>query len=432
MDIRLPRLGEGADTGTVSTLFVKEGDSVKKDQPVLELESEKAVASIPSPAAGTITKLYVKEGDTIKVGQLIFSLSEKDGVALAVPSSKGIDASVGDDAEGAVDKESGVGEEEGPEDAGLVRQALPGIAPPASPSVRRVARDLGIDLTRVRGSERGGRIVLADIRQYIQKLQQAASRPHSAAAERTRETGRPAPVDFSRWGKVSRKKMSAIRRAIAAKMVESWTTVPHITQFDEADITDLLALQKKYASKYEKKNAHLTLTSFAIRAVVGTLKKHPHFNVSLDEAAGEIVWKEYFHIGVAVDTEHGLLVPVLRDADRKSLLEISAEVQSLAKRARERAVTVDEMQGGSFTISNQGGIGSGEFTPIINTPEVAILGMGRGRMKPVVRKGKVLQRILLPLGLSYDHRVIDGADAAKFMVDLVSALESFKESDVRI
>ena len=432
MDVRLPRLGEGADSGTVSTIFVKEGETVKKDQPVLELESEKAVASIPSPAAGKVTRLYVKEGDTIKVGQLIFALSENGGGPMTGGPAKDIDATVGDEEESGsivVDEEPAIEDDVEPEPA-AARKTVPGIAPPASPSVRRVARDLGIDLSRVKGSERGGRIVLADLRRYIQRLQQISSRPQAAPEHPARPA--PEPIDFAKWGKVSPEKMSTLRKTIGARMVESWTTIPHITQFDEADITDLLTLRKKYASKYEKRKAHLTLTSFAVQAVVGTLKKHRKFNASMNEATGEIVFKEYYHIGIAVDTEHGLIVPVLRDADKKTMLQISAGIQELAERARGRKLGLEEMQGGSFTISNQGGIGSGPFTPIIHAPEVAILGMGRGVTKPVVRKGKVGQRTVLPLGLSYDHRVIDGADAARFMVDLVAAFESFRESDVKI
>jgi pyruvate dehydrogenase E2 component (dihydrolipoamide acetyltransferase) len=214
-------------------------------------------------------------------------------------------------------------------------------------------------------------------------------------------------------------------------MVESWTTVPHIAQFDEVDVTELLALRKKYAPLYESKKAHLTLTSFAIRAVVGALKKHPSFNASIDEAAGEIVFKGYFNIGIAVDTELGLIVPVLRKADTKSLFQLSVELNGIAEKTRSRKVSLEEMQGGTFTISNQGGIGGGHFTPIVNTPEVAILGIGRSLVKPVVREGKVVQRSMMPLVLSYDHRVNDGANAARFIVDLVKEFESIREADVK-
>jgi pyruvate dehydrogenase E2 component (dihydrolipoamide acetyltransferase) len=435
MDVRLPRLGEGADSGTVASIFVKEGDQVKKDQPVIELESEKAVASIPSPAAGTVTKLHVKEGDAIKVGQLIFSLSEAgDTAAVSTTRNPVIDASVGDEeAEGAppVTMEAAyVPEPELPVDAAAAETG----PPPASPSIRKMARDLGIDLTKVKGSERGGRIVLDDLRHYILRLQQVAAQP-KPSTQTIPVTTTPAPEqqDFSRWGSVERKKMSTIRRTISTRMVVSWTTIPHITQFDEADVTGILTLKKKYAAAYEKKGAHLTLTAFALMAVAPLLKKHAIFNASIDELAAEIVYKAYVHVGIAVDTEQGLIVPVIRDVDRKSLFDLAKELNELAERTRQRKVSLDEMQGGSFTISNQGGIGSGHFTPIINKPESAILGIGRGTLKPIFPGSKMQEkRTMLPLSLSYDHRIIDGADAARFMVELVEAFQNFRDADVKL
>lgn len=434
MDVRLPRLGEGADSGTVASIFVKPGDRVQKDQPVLELESEKAVATIPSPSSGTVAALHVKEGDQIRVGQLILVLAEEaapSGVTAPV-----IDTSVGEEDVELLPAAPSVAEL--PPDAGVgaaVEQdfAAPlGAVPPASPSLRKMARELGIDLRRVRGSERGGRIVLADVRRYIERLQQAAlaPRPGGGAAPPAAPPG-PA-VDFGKWGEIERKKLTTLRATIGSRMVSAWTTVPHITQFDDADITDLLNLRKKYAARYEKENAHLTLTAFALRAVVPVLKKYPVFASSIDEAATEIIYKHYLHIGIAVDTEQGLIVPVIRDVDRKSLLELARELQQLAERTRQRKVALEEMQGGSFTISNQGGIGSGHFTPIVNKPEVAILGMGRGAVRAVARGKAIEQRTLLPLSLSYDHRIIDGADAARFMVDLVQEFENFQEAEVRI
>ncbi len=433
MDIRLPRLGEGADSGTVSTIFVKEGDFVKKEQAILELESEKAIATIPSPAAGTVVRLHVKEGDEIKVGQLIVSLSENG--AAAQPSPAAIEASVGKETEG-----QDIGAVSVPPS---VENALPlpafdgprpgSVPPPASPTIRKLARELGLDLTRVRGSERGGRIVMADLKRYVQALQQAVTQQRTTPVGPGQPPAGPPPsVDFAKWGHVQKKKMTNLRRTISFEMVDSWTTIPHITQFDEADVTDILVLRKKYGSRYEKKGGHLTLTSFALQAVTAVLKRHPLFNASIDEAAGEIVFKEYYHIGIAVDTEQGLIVPVIRDVDKKDLLTLSTEINDLAGRTRERKVTLEEMQGGTFTISNQGGIGSGHFTPIINKPEVAILGMGRGTMKTVLHGGKSENRTILPVTLSYDHRIIDGAEAARFMVDLVQYLEGFKEANVKI
>jgi pyruvate dehydrogenase E2 component (dihydrolipoamide acetyltransferase) len=427
MDVRLPRLGEGADSGTVAGIFVKEGDRVKKDQPVLELESDKAVASIPSPAAGTISKIHVKEGDEIKVGQLILSLEGDGATAQSVTRQQTHPVEVAR------------AQEEMPEliEAPELEAAEPaqpaGVGQPASPSVRKLARELGIDLGKVKGSERGGRIVLEDLKKYVLRLQQLAFQPKAAPQG---QTAAPKAVlesiDFSKWGPVVKKRMSTLRRTIRSKMVTSWTTIPHITQFDEADITQVMALRKKYASTYEKKGGRLTLTVFAMKAVVRVLKKHPIFNASIDEVTDEIVFKEYFHIGIAVDTEEGLIVPVVRDVDKKTMLELSIELQELAERTRRRKVSLEEMQGGTFTISNQGGIGSAHFTPIINKPEVAILGMGRGAPKPVVMKNKTVQRTMLPVCLSYDHRVIDGADAARFMVDLVEAFSGVKDADAKI
>lgn len=301
----------------------------------------------------------------------------------------------------------------------------------ASPTVRKLARDLGVDLTRVRGSQRGGRIVVEDLRVYVQQLQQRVLE-QKAAPVATAPKPVAESIDFSKWGPVSRKPLSSLRKIIAQRMHESWTSVPRVTQFDEADITTIVELRKKFVATYEKKGANLTLTPFLMKAVVDALKKHSIFNSSLDEAAGEIVFKDYYHIGIAVDTEQGLIVPVIRDVDKKSLLQLSKELAELAEKARQRKVSGDELKGGTFTISNQGGIGGSFFTPIVNKPEVAILGVGRGMLKPVVRAEKIEQRMLLPLGLSYDHRVIDGGTAARFIVEIVRALEGFKESDVKV
>jgi pyruvate dehydrogenase E2 component (dihydrolipoamide acetyltransferase) len=431
MDVRLPRLGEGADSGTVASLLVKAGDTVAKDQPILELESEKAVATIPAPEAGTVSALHVKEGDTIKVGQLILTLGGGVAGTAPVPApSKVIDVSVGDEEE---ERPAGMAPPapvpEGWEDAGPEPERLPeGIPPPAAPTIRRIARELGIDLSRVRGSERGGRIVMADLRRYVQRLQQQPAVP-SAPVPAPKPA--PASIDFSKWGPVEKTKLTNLRTLISAKMSESWSTVPHVTQFDEADITAILEMKKKFDPAYEKKGGKLTLTAFALRAVAGVLQKHPMFNASIDLAAGELVQKRYYHVGIAVDTEQGLIVPVLRDVDKKPMLQLATELNSLAERTRARKVALEEMQGASFTISNQGGIGSGHFTPIVNVPEVAILGMGRGVLKPVVRGGKVVNRMMLPLSLSYDHRMLDGANAARFMVDLVAAFEGFDEAQLK-
>ena len=439
MDFRLPPLGEGADSGTIVTLFVKEGDAIAKDQPVLELENEKAVATIPSTVSGTVGKIYVKPGDKIAVGQRVFAVAEAAAAPAAKPEPE------------AWRKGERIIQTPSPEQVPAPREPGPapspaleeeegaatppaGMPPAAAPSIRRLARDLGIDLTRVRGSGRGGRIVLEDVRSYIQRLQRLAAQPKTplATASAAAPTPKPAPesIDFSKWGPVAKSPLSPLRQVIARRMSENWNSIPHVTQFDSADITALNALRKQYAPAYEKKGARLTLTSFALKAVVETLKKHPLFNSSLDEATQELVTKHYYHIGIAVDTEAGLIVPVIRDVDKKNLLELSRELEELARKARERKVSAEELKGGTFTISNQGGIGGAHFTPIVNKPEVAILGLGRGALQAVVRGNAIEPRLLMPIGLSYDHRVIDGGSAARFTVDLVQAFENFKEQDV--
>ena len=385
MDLKLPHLGEGADSGTVVNLFVKEGDLIVKDQPLLELENEKAVATIPASAGGVISRIYVKPGEKISVGQRILSLGEAVAAVNApVPVAQRAD-------------EPRRKKSSKPPRRSRCRRPLwrwkrraekePGIPVAAAPSLRRLARDLGIDLTRVRGSQRGGRIALEDIRAYIQRLQRLATQSRPAAPALAAPSAKPLPeaIDFSKWGPVSSKPLSPLRQVIARRMTENWNTVPHVTQFDEADITGMTALRKQYAAAYEQRGARLTLTAFALKAVVDTLIKHPIFNASLDEAAQQIVFKNYYHIGIAVDTEAGLIVPVIKDVDKKNLMELSKELDEIARKARERKVAAEDLKGGTFTISNQGGIGGGHFTPIVNKPEVAILGLGRGSLKAVVR-----------------------------------------------
>ena len=427
MDIRLPRLGEGADSGTVVSVFVKAGDKIKKSATLLELENEKAVAPIPSPAGGTVSKVHVKEGDKIQVGQLLVSLAEEAGAQAPAAAPAQVSPQPNGPAPHAGARAAAPSGVSHAFAAGSYQYQSPTAAePPAAPSVRKVANELGIDLRRVRGSERGGRIVIEDLRAYIRALEQGAV-SHAAPAAKPAES-----IDFSKWGPVTKKPASGLRKIIAQRMTESWTTIPHVTQFDDADITNLLALRKKYVAAYEKKGAALTLTAFAIRAAVNALKKHPQFNSSLDEATGEVVLKNYYHIGIAVDTEQGLIVPVLRDADKKSLVQIAKELGELAEKTRARKVSADELKGGTFTISNLGSLGGSYFTPIVNKPEVAILGLAKGAPRPVYVDGKLEPRVMMPVCLSYDHRVVDGADGARFIRELVTAFEQFPEADVKI
>jgi pyruvate dehydrogenase E2 component (dihydrolipoamide acetyltransferase) len=430
MDVKLPKLGEGADSGVVVSLLVKEGEEIQKGQTLLELENEKAVAPIPSPVAGTVTRLRVKEGDKLSVGQVILSIAEagKPAGAPAPAEAKEKKPAPKTPAAAAPEPPEAVEEPEEEEEAGAEAPSSP--APAASPSIRRIARELGIDLARVRGSERGGRIVMADLRAYVQRLQKLASQ---AAPEKGPKPATTAErLDFSKWGPIAKRPLTPLRRTISRRMAESWTTIPHVTQFHEADVTALDQLRKQHGPAYEAKGARLTLTVFVLKALVEVLKKHPTFNASLDEAAEELVCKEYYHFGIAVDTDAGLIVPVIRDVDKKDALQLSKELQELAVKARERKVTADELKGGTFTISNQGGIGGGHFTPIVNKPEVAILGLGRGAERPAVREGKIEPRLILPLALSYDHRVIDGGSAARFVTDLAQALENFSGDAVKL
>lgn len=440
MDIKLPRLSEGVESGTVVNILVREGDPIKKDQAFMELETQKAVGSIPSPASGVVTKIHVKEGTEVSVGQVLISITSEGDTTAAQPTQAG--AAPSPTAVSAQPRLQAVAprparqEEASREQPDVFRYQSPsGAPPPAAPAIRKIARELGIDLTRIRGSESGGRIVLQDVREYIARLQRIAFEG-SAGLETRAETGpKPVPtssVDFAKWGAVRREKMSPLRRTVSQRMVESWTTVPKINQFDDADVTALLELRKKYVAVYERQEARLTVTAFAVKAVAAALQKYPRANSSIDEAAQEIVYKDYVHIGIAVDTEGGLIVPVLRDADKKNLREICLTLHDLTERTRTRKNTIEELQGGSFTISNQGSIGGAHFTPIVYAPQVAILGIGQGAAKPVVVDGKIAIRTLLPLCLAYDHRVLDGADAVRFMKEIIRTLEAFPESEVRL
>ena len=419
MDIRLPNLGEGAEAGTVASILVEAGDVVEKDQVLIELESEKAVISIPSTTAGRVSKIHVRKGDEIRVGAIIVSF---DG---------GEESGAGGEKRSV---EPGNEPPKRPTMQGLPKPDAPpspppelpeGVRPGASPTIRRMARDLGIDLRRIRGTARGGRIMVADIRDYVARLQQAAGTHVSTAPPAAPRPAATPGIDFSRWGPVRVQRATALRKTIASRMADSWRTIPHVAQFGDADITALMALRKQYLPIYKEQNARLTLTPILLKAVANALARHPVVNSSWDETSGDIVLKDYVHIGLAVDTDAGLIVPVIRDVDRKSVLELAREVEALTERTRRRQVSMDEMQGGTFTVSNQGGIGGAHFTPIINKPEAAILGVGRGR--EMLRKvdGEIRTRIVLPLTLSHDHRVIDGANGVRFLVDLVETIEGF-------
>jgi pyruvate dehydrogenase E2 component (dihydrolipoamide acetyltransferase) len=431
MDVKLPKLGEGADSGVVVNVFVKEGDTVAKDQAIMELENEKAVAAIPSTGAGIVEKVYVKAGDRISAGQKIITIADGANAA-AAPALVATAAAPKPAAKKIAPKVAPVVEEADDAPVAESPDEIVNENPVAAPSVRKAAREFGIDLLKIAGSESGGRITGEDVKNYIQRLIRAASRPAVAATAAAPAKAAPVQIDFSQWGPVTKKSVTPLRKVIARRMSESWNTVARVTQFDDLDFTKLGELRKKFAADYEKKGVKLTLTPFVLKAVADTLKKHSIFNSSLDEVANEIILKEYVHLGIAVDTDQGLMVPVIRDVDKKSLFDLAKELELLAAKARDRKISADEMKGGTFTISNQGAIGGAHFTPIINLPEVAILGLGRGALKPVVRDGKVEVRLMTPMALSYDHRVVDGGSAARFTVDLLKAFENFGEDAVKI
>jgi pyruvate dehydrogenase E2 component (dihydrolipoamide acetyltransferase) len=419
-EVKLPELAEGVEKGDVVNILVKVGEAVEVDTPLLEIESEKATVALPSPAKGKIGKILVKKGQTVKVGEPVVLI---DGAA--EPASAA--AAPAPEAKAAVETAPAAAAE-----PAVAASAAPAarIAPPATisdeqvpagPAVRRIARELGVDLRLVRGSGRNGRIQIEDLDPHIQGFI-------------ARRGGAPmmpgmAPVelpDFSKWGPVRREKIDTLRRKISEKMSQSWVTVPHVHQQHDADITELLALQKRHRDRVKELGGSLTLTPFLLKALAIVLKELPQFNASFDERAGEIVYKDHYHIGVAVDTEAGLIVPVVRDVDKKPIVQLAVELSELAQRTRDRKVGLDELRGGTFTVSNLGGIGGGFFNPIINTPEVAILGVGRSAKKPVWKGEAFEPRDILPLCLGYDHRVIDGADGARFVVRLGEILENFE------
>ncbi len=412
-DFLLPDLGEGLTEAEIRQVLVREGEVVREDAPLLEVETDKATVEIPSPMGGRVEKIHVRPGQTVKVGQVLVSFG--DGAA---PTSK--------QAADRVDPTRKLAEapahREGPV--------------PATPSTRRLARELGVDLRAVNGSGPGGRVTDDDVRAASGKGAQPAV-PTPVAPERVlapeatavakplaRVGVEPPPLPkFEQYGPVERQPLSHLRRTIAERMTLSATLIPHVTHFDRADITDLDALIRRKLEAGKARGVTLTLTSFLLKAVALSLGEHPHFNASLDPAAGELIVKRYVHLGVAVATERGLIVPVIRDVDGKPLLELQRELGALAQRVRDGKATLEDLRGGTFTVTNIGALGGTGAIPIINYPEVAILGVARGREEAVVRDAAIVPRLLLPLSLTFDHRVADGADGARFASAIVRRLE---------
>jgi pyruvate dehydrogenase E2 component (dihydrolipoyllysine-residue acetyltransferase) len=434
-DFNLPELGENIKAGDVLRILVKAGDTLAKDQPVLELETDKATIEVPSSVAGQVKEIKVKQGEKVKVGQPIFSY--ESGAAAASPAVAKIEpAQIAPQAA----PKAAAPQPPPPMPEPVTRQdnvvaisrgaraaAEPAVSAvssefppaPAAPSVRRMARELGVDINQVPGTEAAGRISVEDVKAHAKRLLAGASRGVGGAAP---VTSVELP-DFSRWGEIERQPMRAVRRKTAEHLSAAWATIPHVTQCDLADVTALEELRKKYTKQVEAAGGNLTVTAIATKVVAAALRVFPQFNASIDFGADEIILKKYVNIGIAVDTDRGLLVPVIRDADRKNIVQLSVELSQLSEKARMRKIALEEMQGGCFSISNLGGIGGTYFTPIVNAPEVAILGISRARMEPVFKDGAFLPRLMLPLSLSYDHRVIDGADGIRFLRWVVQALE---------
>ena len=411
----LPELGESIESGDVIQVLVAVGDQIAAEQSVVELETDKAVVEVPSPVSGSVTAIHVAPGDKAAVGQLIVTL-ETDAATATNDAQPATELPLKSEPELAAAPaviETAV--------------AAPAVAPttpetrsgaPAAPSVRRLAREIGVDVQEVPGSGPGGRVSAEDVKRY------ARSRPSDKPGTTPAATP-PAAVplpDFSRWGEIERRPMSNVRRLTADQMARTWATVPQVTQYDQADITELENLRQQYAPKAVAAGGRLTITAIALKVVAAALKRFPQFNASVDMATHEVIYKAYFHVGVAVDTDRGLLVPVIRDVDNKNIIALAVELTQLAERARTRKTSLEEMQGGTFTVTNLGGIGGTGFSPILNAPEVAILGMARSRMEPVYTDGQFVPRLMLPLSLSYDHRLIDGADGARFLRWVAEAL----------
>ncbi len=439
-EFKLQELGENITQGDLVRLMISPGDKVSEGQPVMELETDKAVVEVPSSISGVVKEVRVKQGEKVKVGQVIFTLEGAAAPQQDRPKHVPVEHVSGQHGarlafQAAIQAEGKTEEQALPPDQ--PQPLLPSFAMPAqldkvagsehrepvpaAPHVRRLARELGIDIHNVKGTAPGGRISEDDVKAYSKSLLVSAA----AAAQAPRGTQFAAPElpDFTKWGKVERVSIRGVRRKTAEHLWQAWTTIPHVTQNDKADITELEHLRARFAPKAEEAGGKMTVTAIALKVCSSALKIFPQFNASIDMAKDEIVYKQYINIGVAVDNDRGLLVPVIRDVDKKNIVELAAELTQLSRKAKDKKLALAEMEGGTFTITNLGGIGGTGFSPIVNHPEVAILGLSRSSMEPVWLNGKFEPRLVLPLSLSYDHRLIDGADAARFLRWIAEAFE---------
>jgi pyruvate dehydrogenase E2 component (dihydrolipoamide acetyltransferase) len=477
MDVKLPTLGENVEEAEVLSILVSPGDQVEKNQALLEVETEKATVEVPAPAAGIVKEIRVKQGDRILEGQVILTLEVDGEEAGRTGRETTAEARADEPAEEKHEEGEEQSEEDTHEDAeaphpraarapvrwapanqpateppptkratpqrmppaveegvmavddeGEEEAAPAGAAPeeagarepaPAAPSVRRLARELGLDIDAVKGTGPGGRISVEDVKRRARELIGRAERPTAPA----NAAASPSLPDFARWGEIDRAPMSGIRRQTAAAMRRSWALVPHVTQFDRADVTVLEHLRKQYAARADDAGGKLTITAVILKVTASALKVFPKLNASVDLDAEDVIYKRYEHIGVAVDTEHGLLVPVVRNVSQKNVIQIAVDLARLSEKARRRKLSLEEMVGASFTVTNLGGFGTTYFSPLVHWPQVAVLGVGRAATEAIYTDGQFMPRLMLPLSVSYDHRLVDGADAARFLRWIAEALE---------
>ena len=422
----IPTLGENITSAQITKVLLRVGDKVEADQVVLEIETDKATVEVPSEVSGVVKEVNVKDGDKVTIGSVALVI-ETSGVAstkIEVPSAK-VEAAKPAEIKSPITNNQQPSAKEHthmPQILTLPRDIVK-IVVPAAPSVRRFAREIGVEINNVRGSGPSGRISIEDVKAFAKALNQQLQQGGAiggAVVGVPRET----LPDFSKWGEIDRQPMSNIRRKTAEHLSYAWATVPHVTQFDKADITELEKIRKQFGKQVEAAGGKLTVTGILLKVIASAMKVYPQFNSSVDMEKNEIIYKKYLNIGVAVDTEKGLLVPVIKDVDKKNITQISVDLAEVSKKARDKKLGLDDMQGGCFTISNLGGIGGTYFTPIVNTPEVAILGVSKSAYEPVYIDGEFKPRLMMPLSLSYDHRIIDGADAIRFLRWIVNALEN--------
>ena len=432
-DFTLPDLGEGVKGGDIVNVLVAEGDQVRAEQAVVEIETDKAVMEVPCSLAGTVVKVHVKQGEHVLVGATLLTIETDVGGTGSATEGKAKPATATPPASPppakpavpvAVTSAAAPAPMPAPSKtpaASMASLAVTDEVVPAGPAARRLARELGVELQSVASANPGMRITEEIVKAFVK--QGMESRAAGSGVAVGGGIAVPALPDFSRWGRIERVPFTSLQRKTADNLLAGWSMAPHVTQFDLCDITRLESLRKRFRDTPQGKDVKLTVTAFVVKALAVAIKAHPQFNASFDHRTNELIIKHYCHIGVAVDTEAGLIVPVLRDVDQKSVLQIALEMNEIAERTRKRKVTLEELRGGTFTVTNLGGIGGTAFTPIINYPEVAILGLARTREEPTMVNGELKTRLMLPLCLSYDHRVINGADGARFIRKLAELLE---------